>query len=87
MNSFKIHDLGVFRLPRPAGRLPFSSREECEELKKSENMMWGDANGAAEARNFVRNVSSDVPVTFYGYGSHVSGFSKNRPKMDHFLNK
>ena len=30
-----------------------SSREECEELEKSENMMLGGAIGASEARNML----------------------------------
>ncbi len=35
------------------GRMPVSSREECEKLEKSENMMLGGAVGAPEARNLL----------------------------------
>ena len=33
--------------------MSFGSREECEELEKSENLMLGGAVGAAEARNLL----------------------------------
>ena len=35
------------------GRMSVCSREECEELEKSENMMLGGAIGASEARNML----------------------------------
>ena len=35
------------------GGCPFSSREEWEELEKSENLMLGGAIGAPEARNLL----------------------------------
>ena len=59
-----------------------SSRQECEKLEKSENMMLGGAVGAPEARNLLGMLvvmSLQLPMTIGGLYLEFPKITKKGP--------
>ena len=77
LKSLKIHDFCSFRLPRVDVRQLSRGVREAREIRKSDA---GRRRRRLRGQKLVRNVSSDVPVTFYGDRRRIIGIFEKSPK-------